>query len=679
MQSQQYSTQSRGQSQPVASNASRTGFTGAESQAERELFLRYATSDSVVISGNNDYAILAALKDAISKLQTDFFSRSGSVTIQSEERVDLDRRFLLFEHELDGLLRRRIEYSAKDYEGGTRNLDFTTLLNEKENQIVELEKKIQNLEARLKASAARELELENKIAQLKAESLAAKDRSLTGAKLDLAVQLQADNDRLTKDLESLRANFASAASIWKTQVGQVRAKYPNDRFDLDSEITGLLQRLNVRTYNVNGVETIEVKSERTVEVPVMDIRTKGLIQLFARSLKTLSSRYPRISQELDSRIVEFFSQELIEVIDVDEIDRIVEIVKFVPQTVRVENVYTYASTKSRRVEFHLRVLIKALLEELEKLRLRTGAVLELDEAIIAMINQEIMGVVDVDDILKVFRIVPKIFEVEKIIEKIVERVVEVPQVIPVEKIVERVIEVPRVQEIERVVHVPVEIIKIVDNIVEKIVEVPSIVEKIVEVPKIVEKVVEKIVEVPKIVEVEKIVEKVVINTEVVTVERVVNQIVSEPKEVIVYRDKIVNVEKVVEKIVEVPVYIEKIVEKIIEIEKIKPVEVIREIVVQVARPEPFEKETIIFKDVPQPIEKIIEKVVIVENIIERIVEVPQIVEKIVQVTNEVPKIVEVERIVEKLVPVIQIKEVEKVNNIVVPLIKEVEKIVDRRV
>lgn len=31
--------------------------------------------------------------------------------------------------------------TGKDFEGGTRNLDFTTLLNEKENQIVELEKK----------------------------------------------------------------------------------------------------------------------------------------------------------------------------------------------------------------------------------------------------------------------------------------------------------------------------------------------------------------------------------------------------------------------------------------------------------------------------------------------------------------------------------------------------------
>ena len=40
-----------------------------------------------------------------------------------------------------------------------------------------------------------------------------------------------------------------------------------------------------------------------------------------------------------------------------------------------------------------------------------------------------MGVVDVDDILKVFRVVPKIVEVEKIVEKIVDRIVEIPKLI----------------------------------------------------------------------------------------------------------------------------------------------------------------------------------------------------------------------------------------------------------
>lgn len=131
--------------------------------------------------------------------------------------------------------------------------------------------------------------------------------------------------------------------------------------------------------------------------------------------------------------------------EVDELERVVSIVKYVPEVVKVENVYAYSSEKSKRIEFHLRVLIKALLEELEKIKRKTGVVIEMDEGVIGMINQEIMGVVDVDDILKVFRIVPKIVEVEKIVEKIVERVVEVPQVVPIEKIVEKIIEVPKIQ------------------------------------------------------------------------------------------------------------------------------------------------------------------------------------------------------------------------------------------
>lgn len=108
---------------------------------------------------------------------------------------------------------------------------------------------------------------------------------------------------MTREIETLKTNFASAASIWKNQVSIISRKYPNERFDLDTEITSLLQRVNVRTYNVSGIETIEVKSERTVEVPVLDIRTKGLIHLFASSLKTLSQKYPKITTELDARVV----------------------------------------------------------------------------------------------------------------------------------------------------------------------------------------------------------------------------------------------------------------------------------------------------------------------------------------------------------------------------------------
>jgi hypothetical protein len=167
-------------------------------------------------------------------------------------------------------------------------------------------------------------------------------------------------------------------------------------------------------------------------------------------------------------------------------------VKFVPEVVKVENVYAYSSEKSRKVEYHLRVLIKALLEELEKLRRRTGVTLEIDEGVIGMINQEIMDIVNVDDILKVFRVVHKIVEVEKIVEKIVDRIVEVPQIVVVEKIIEKIVEVEKIVEIEKRVPVPIEVPIIVNTIQEKVVSVEKIIEKAVEIPTVQDRIVEVI-------------------------------------------------------------------------------------------------------------------------------------------------------------------------------------------
>lgn len=45
---------------------------------------------------------------------------------------------LLLEHEIEGMLKRRIHFSFRDQEGGVRSMDYTNLLNEKETQIVEL-------------------------------------------------------------------------------------------------------------------------------------------------------------------------------------------------------------------------------------------------------------------------------------------------------------------------------------------------------------------------------------------------------------------------------------------------------------------------------------------------------------------------------------------------------------
>ena len=149
--------QSSSSYQASSSQSRNQGYTGSESQAEKDFFLRYASlgDNAQIISGSSDIGLLSGLQEAILKLKADYFGGSGSILIKSDERSEFDKRFLLFEHELDGLLRRRIEYSAKDFEGGSRNLDFTNLLHEKECQIIELEKKIQNFEERLRRSTAR--------------------------------------------------------------------------------------------------------------------------------------------------------------------------------------------------------------------------------------------------------------------------------------------------------------------------------------------------------------------------------------------------------------------------------------------------------------------------------------------------------------------------------------------
>ena len=154
---------------------------------------------------------------------------------------------------MDGLLRRRIEYSAKDYEGGSRTLDFTQLLEEKENEIALLQRRIENYEARLKRASVKELELESRIQALTAENFTLKDKGLVGERLSLAVAQELKINTLTKEIEIMRENFASAASIWNFQVKQILDKYPSDRFILNPEISEILQKANIQTYNVNGI------------------------------------------------------------------------------------------------------------------------------------------------------------------------------------------------------------------------------------------------------------------------------------------------------------------------------------------------------------------------------------------------------------------------------------------
>ena len=497
----QVSTHSRTQESSLRGNY--------ETQAINETLLRWSGigegEGSILIHGESDFAQLSNLRNILLTLQSEFTSGGSQVVFSGDKKDDFNKRLILLEGEIDGLLKRKIEFSARDERGATRVLDYTGVLNEKETQIVELEKKINNLEERLRRASARELELENHITQLYAdlkrkediinakndiilaevassnafrESLnkikrnvdtnrsrigdlertifegvtfpeagsfeiradvltkeGALSRSkgyqnmsqnqkyktqliqlfrefervnsqdgitdaeiervmegflmgLQGTRIRDSVELTIHRVKTEQNYNRLKDQFGVAVGIFQAQLEKIKRENPNIRIDTDAKIFEILKDQQIQVYKTAGdIVHLERFSERTVEVPVQDARTKHLIHMLAIQIKKFCAKYPKLQGEMDVRLTEFFQQEIIDMIEVDEVDRLVEIVKYVPQVVKVENVYAYSSEKSRKVEFHLRVLVKALLEELEKLKRRTGAVLEMDEGIIGMINQ----------------------------------------------------------------------------------------------------------------------------------------------------------------------------------------------------------------------------------------------------------------------------------------------------
>lgn len=130
-------------------------------------------------------------------------------------------RLHLVEAELEGLMRRKVNASTSDSTG--RVLDYDLLINEKENQIVELEKKVQNYEEKLRRAVKREGELEDEIARLTAVIRAVNSPNVSKAELERlslgAVQYAALEEKYTR----LRGQLQSFGSLFKSQVDKLRS------------------------------------------------------------------------------------------------------------------------------------------------------------------------------------------------------------------------------------------------------------------------------------------------------------------------------------------------------------------------------------------------------------------------------------------------------------------------
>ena len=277
-------------SQVINSSARDLNGEGIDISAEQAVALAWSNSqENIVLSGSTESNNLSGLRGALLKLKQDFFSSNSGVVIAGDKKESFDRRFLLLEHEIDGLLKRKINYTAKQ---GDRVLDYTGLLNEKENQVVELEKKIQNLEERLRRASLRENELENEIVRLKSGIKALNNPSVSRAEIE-KIMIGAQEFRVLDDkYQKLRSQLSTVSGLLRNESTKLRSS--GVRLESESSLNQLLTSEGLDIHVVNGIAQVIDYKEKIVEVPVQDARTKHLIHMLSTQMRKNFEKYPKL-------------------------------------------------------------------------------------------------------------------------------------------------------------------------------------------------------------------------------------------------------------------------------------------------------------------------------------------------------------------------------------------------
>lgn len=132
---------------------------------------------------------------------------------------------------------------------------------------------------------------------------------LEGSKWRESVETRIKRRTIEDSYNRLKEQFSAAISIIESTLNRVREEVPSFKLPLDPRIFDMLREHKINTYKVAGdVLNIETVTERTVEVPVQDARTKHLLHLLATELKRITLKYPKLRSEMDGKLMEFFQQ-----------------------------------------------------------------------------------------------------------------------------------------------------------------------------------------------------------------------------------------------------------------------------------------------------------------------------------------------------------------------------------
>lgn len=180
--------------------------------------------------------------------------------------------------------------------------------------------------------------------------------------------------------------------MFKQKLEVLARDFPQLREEIDLELFAKVTASGVKISSFNSVIFIDETglAGKTRYYQTQDKNTLNMLALISRKMRLLLGRYPKLKEELGNQLYEFVTTHVFDdAISMEEMERLVEVVKYQPSVVKVENVYQVNSEKNVKAIFHLKIMIKALLEELLRLRDRNGLVLDIDEGLIGMIRGEL--------------------------------------------------------------------------------------------------------------------------------------------------------------------------------------------------------------------------------------------------------------------------------------------------
>ena len=126
---------------------------------------------------------------------------------------------------------------------------------------------------------------------------------LSGTRIKESVDLAISRRKMEEDYIRLKDQFGVAVGIFQTAIEKLKRDNPALRFDIDQRVFDILKDHRISVYKTGGdIVHLERFSERTVEVPVQDARTKHLIHLLAVQMKKFCGKYPKLLDEMDVRL-----------------------------------------------------------------------------------------------------------------------------------------------------------------------------------------------------------------------------------------------------------------------------------------------------------------------------------------------------------------------------------------